>query len=49
MIRYNPPDACLPPQLEVGASIYKEGADEVDAANEVLVLRIKSVNALVAL
>ena len=35
-------------QLEVGASIYKEGT-EPESAAEVLVLRINSVNALLNL
>ena len=42
---------CRPPrQVEVGASIYKEGADSADAgADDVLCLKIKAVNAIIAL
>jgi hypothetical protein len=38
-------------QLEIGASIYKEGAEQSDGGgkDDVLCLRIKSVNALVNL
>jgi hypothetical protein len=38
-------------QLEIGASIYKEGAENSDGGgkDDVLCLRIKSVNALVNL
>ena len=39
----------LCPQVEVGASIYKEGAESSDMKDDVLCLRIKSMNAIINL
>ena len=42
---------CCVTQLEVGASIYKEGAEPSDSGSkdDVLCLRIKSMNAIINL